>query len=644
MTRMANAILSAVTALRHRRVRKKRLPAGLAAGLCILLPMTVVAEADEVALGARLDAHAEGFMLREQVPGAIAAIVAGDEVVLRAYGWADIDEGRRAGPDNTGFEIGSVSKLFTWIAVMMLVEEGALDLRADISGYLPDFEVPGHEPLTMAHLMSHRSGFEESYAIFDPAIAALPRAEALAASAPEQIFPRGAVTSYSNWGVALAGLVVEEVSGQTWEDFVQARILAPLGMEDTTLGEGLRRPDQPPLSQSYQVQAGVARPAFRIDIGAFAPAGSIAGTAADMARFLRFLVSDGAVYGARLLQPETMARMRTRLFDDRPDAPDMAHGFQSRPRYGTMVYGHGGGLNEFHSNLVFIPEIGAGVFISQNGGTGVSLPFIAPDLILAELAAEAGLAPPDPQAVPDAAARAQEVAGRYLNNRRTFTGWAQFFGALSPLDIVATSDGALMIQTNILPVPSRFEPIGPDLWQDAQGNRVRVVRDAGGDILRIADGTGAHSHERARGLTDPNWLTVAFGLAVLLAVTTLLGFVWRRGLKGGTPGGRLAAGTALVSAASVLLFAGAGIAAALAATQLGSTYIFDQPQPTLQAILVLADVVAVVAVALLLSLVAVWRVDGWNLWRRLHQTGFALSLAGFAGLLLYWGLAFGGPI
>ncbi|HKK30646.1 MAG TPA: serine hydrolase domain-containing protein, partial [Alphaproteobacteria bacterium] len=341
---------------------------------------------DDSTLAARLDSLADMFMTTQQVPGAIAAIVSGEEVILRGYGVADIEAGTVVRPDDTRFEIGSITKLFTWVAVMMLVEESRLDLRADVSQYLQDVALPGAEPLTMVHLMSHRGGFEESYAIFDSAIAALPRAEALTAAAPEQVFERAEVTSYSNWGAALAGHVVEEVSGKTWEVFVQSRILDPLGMQDTTVAERLRRPDQPPLSQSYRVQDGVAHPAFRIDIGAFAPAGSIASTANDMARFLRFLMGDGTLDGVRVLEPETMERMRTRLFDDRPQSADIAHGLQSRPRFGTMVYGHGGGVNEFLSNLVFIPEINAGIFVSQNGGTGAGLPFLAPRLILATLA------------------------------------------------------------------------------------------------------------------------------------------------------------------------------------------------------------------------------------------------------------------
>ncbi len=616
----------------------------VAATLCVATPKIARAQENATTLSARLDGLAEGFMLREQVPGAIAVVVSGDTVILRGYGFSDVAEGTPVSPEETRFEIGSITKLFTWVAVMILLEEDALDLHEDVLRYLPEGLVPDDAPLTMAQLMSHRPGFEESYAIFDPAIAALPRAEALAASAPEQVFPRGEVTSYSNWGVALAGLVVEEITGQSWKEVVQTRILDPLAMEDTTLGEALRREDQPPLSRSYRVQGGIAHPAFRIDIGAFAPAGGIASTAADMARFLRFLMGDGALEGARLLQAETMSAMRTRLFDDRPEAADMTHGLQSRPLFGTTVYGHGGGLNEFLSNLAFIPEIDAGVFISQNGGIGASLPFLAPDLILAELAADAGLAAPVPEAVTDAADRASEVAGRYLNNRRTFSGWAQFFGALGPLVVTATPDGALMLPTNTLPALTRFESIGPDLWQNAQGDRIALVRDEAGRIIRLADGTGAHTHERARGLSDPVWLYMAFGLSALLSLTTLVGLIWRHGIKGGSPGGALAAWLGVAGAASVLVFVLAGIAAGFTAVRLGSEYIFDQPQPTLQAVLVVADGVAVVAALVLLSLVLVWRAPEWRLWRRLHQTAFALSLVAFGGLLLRWGLAFGGPI
>jgi CubicO group peptidase (beta-lactamase class C family) len=595
-------------------------------------------------LAARLDGLAAGFMATEQVPGAIAAVVTRDGVILRGWGHADLDAGIPAGPDTARFEIGSITKLFTWLAVMMLLEEGRLDLQADVSDYLRDMAVPGTEPLTMAHLMSHRSGYAESYGLFDPAISALPRPQALAASAPAQVFPRGQVTAYSNWGVALAGQIVEDVAGIPYEVFLQTRILDPLGMPATTFSEAARRPDQPPLSRSYRVQGGVHHPAYRVEIGSFGPAGSVASTAADMARFLRFLLGDGSLDGVRLLQPDTMARMRTRLFDDRPLAADMAHGFQSRPLFGTMVYGHGGGLNEFLSHLVFIPEIGAGVFISQNGGTGLSLPYLAPDMILAVLAAEGGLVAPPPSPVPDARARAAEAAGRYLSNRRAFSGPAQVLAALAPLTVAPTADGALLLPTATLQAFSRFEPIAPDLWQDPLGDRLWMIRDAEGRIVRLADGTGTQTHERVQGLDDPVWLLAGLGLATLLAMTTLLGLLWRRGLKGGSRMGTAAAWVALTGAVLVWAMLGSAVAMGIAAAQLGSEFLFDQPQPTAAVFLTLADALAVLSALMVIALVFVWRAPDWSMGRRLHQTAFAFALAVLAGLMVRWGLAFGGPI
>ncbi|MFU8863249.1 MAG: hypothetical protein ACNA7O_04990 [Rhodobacterales bacterium] len=312
--------------------------------------------------------------------------------------------------------------------------------------------------------------------------------------------------------------------------------------------------------------------------------------------------------------------------------------------FGTTVYGHGGGVNEFLSNLAFIPEIGAGVFISQNGGTGAQLPYVVPSELLGVMAARAGLEAAQPDTVPNAAARAAEAAGRYLTNRRTFSGPGQLLAALSPMTVTALPDGALLIPTPLSQWPVRHEPIAPGIWQDARGARVAFLRDETGQIVRLADGTGAQTHERLRGLADPVWLWLTLGLAALLSVTSLLGLTWRHGLRGGTRLGTLAAAVPSAGALSVIAFIGAGVAAALAAARLGSDYLFDQPQPTLEVFLVMGDVVAVVAVLAVLALVPVWRVAGWSPWRRIHDTLFALSLAALAAFLLRWGLAFGGPI
>jgi pimeloyl-ACP methyl ester carboxylesterase len=183
--------------------------------------------------------------------------------------------------------------------------------------------------------------------------------------------------------------------------------------------------------------------------------------------------------------------------------------------FGTMVYGHAGGLNEFLSNLVLIPELGAGVFISQNGGARMSLPFPGPDLILAHLAAEAGLRPSEPQSVADADTRAADVAGRYIANRRAFTGPMQH---LSPqVSVQALPDGAILAVSMRLAAVIRHDPIAPDIWQESHGKRIVAIRDDAGRVVRLMDGMGVMSHERARPANDPMLAFAGFGLSALLA-------------------------------------------------------------------------------------------------------------------------------
>lgn len=169
-----------------------------------------------------------------------------------------------------------------------------------------------------------------------------------------------------------------------------------------------------------------------------------------------------------------------------------------------------------------------------------------------------------------------------------------------------------------------------------------AIRDDAGRVVRLMDGMGFTTYERARPATDPMLAAAGFGLSALLALTTLLGLIWRHGLKGGSRMGTLAAGLSVAAAGVVWLLVIAVGLAVLSAMQLGMEFMIDQPQPTLIAVLLLADALAVLAVAVLLSLAIVWRAPGWSLGRRLHHSALALVLAATGALFLHWGLAFGG--
>jgi len=164
-----------------------------------------------------------------------------------------------------------------------------------------------------------------------------------------------------------------------------------------------------------------------------------------------------------------------------------------------------------------------------------------------------------------------------------------------------------MVPTGTINAPSRFEPLATDIWQDARGHRIKLIRDADGHVIRLADGTGAHTHERLQGLADPIWMLAAFGVALFFSITTLTGLVWRDGLAGGSRSSTLAAGIAVAGSAAVLFLLNSGISIAIAASQLGSEFLFDQPQPTLQVFLVSCNGLAIIAAVLLTSLLIVWR-------------------------------------
>ncbi|MEO8011614.1 MAG: serine hydrolase domain-containing protein, partial [Dokdonella sp.] len=197
---------------------------------------------DDASAAAGLSAYVDGvvssFQREHGLAALTVAVVKDDDLLLgRAYGFSDIEGARRAEAETSLFRIGSVSKTFTWTAVMMLVERGLLDLDADLNGYLKQVKVNEAfgQPVTMRQLMHHRAGFEDSlrlFAVADDDTRSL--AELLAEHLPKRVYPPGMRTSYSNWGAGLAAQVVEDVAGEPYGVFLQREILDPLGMRDTT--------------------------------------------------------------------------------------------------------------------------------------------------------------------------------------------------------------------------------------------------------------------------------------------------------------------------------------------------------------------------------------------------------------------------
>ena len=279
-----------------------------------------------------VEAFIRGFLppqiARDDIAGAVIVIVKDGEVLFaRGYGYSDVEKKKPVSVENTLFRPGSVSKLFVWTAVMQLFEQGKLDLDADVNGYL-DFEIRSSfpEPVTLRRIMTHTAGFEEvvkDLFISDAADLVSLR-DYLVAHQPERIFAPGTIPAYSNYATALAGYIVQRVSGEKFEDYVANHIYKPLGMTHTTFVQPLPPSLEPLMSKGYVMASDGAKP---YEVVQAVPAGSVAASAADMARFAIAHIQDGRFGDAQILKPETARLMHARSFAPDPGLLAMCLGF-----------------------------------------------------------------------------------------------------------------------------------------------------------------------------------------------------------------------------------------------------------------------------------------------------------------------------
>ena len=257
---------------------------------------------------------------RQDIAGAVVVIVKDGKVLFaKGYGFADVKSRKPVTVDGTLFRPGSISKTFTWTAVMQLVEQGKLDLNRDVNDYL-DFKIPERfgKPITMRDLMTHTPGFEEAIKELFVASAAdlYPLNRYVQARLPEQIFPPGTTPAYSNYGATLAGYIVSRVSGMPFEEYVEKNIYQPLGMTHATFRQPLPDNLKPLMSEGYDK---ASQPAKGFEYVEAYPAGSMSVSGGDMARYMIAHLQNGEYNGARILKPETAQLMHSRVFGLLPE-------------------------------------------------------------------------------------------------------------------------------------------------------------------------------------------------------------------------------------------------------------------------------------------------------------------------------------
>src|SRR5438045_1622150 len=225
-------------------------------------PLPELALADELTkpdVEAFLDALIPAQLQSRDIAGAVVSVVKDGQVLLaKGYGYADFAAKKPVVADKTLFRPGSISKVFTATAVMQLVEQGKLDLDRDVNDYL-DFAFPRTfpEPITLRRILTHTAGFEDTLkTLFAPSARQVkPLRDYLVATMPERIFLPGVVPSYSNYALTVAGYIVERVSGEPFDKYIAAHILAPLKMDHSTFVQPPPENLEPDLSMGYLAAA-----------------------------------------------------------------------------------------------------------------------------------------------------------------------------------------------------------------------------------------------------------------------------------------------------------------------------------------------------------------------------------------------------
>src|SRR5215208_2164979 len=301
----------------------------------------------------------------------ITVVKDGQNFFAKGYGYADLERSTLATADTTIFRTGSISKVFTWTAVMQLVEQGKLDLNTDVNTYLTAFQIPDTfaEPITLSQLMTHTAGFEDQItdgALYASESSYMPLQDFLIEKMPARIFPPGQVVGYSNYGASLAGEIVAEVSGESFEQYITNHILTPLGMNHSTFLQPLPSGMIQNAAVSYHIDENGLPHAGSFEFVQTQPAGALSATATDMARFMIAHLQDGRFGDERILQAASAQDMRRQYYAFNPQLPGMTRGFEEAYRNDIHFVIHSGTTDLSSSLIALLPEQNVGIFMTFN--------------------------------------------------------------------------------------------------------------------------------------------------------------------------------------------------------------------------------------------------------------------------------------
>jgi CubicO group peptidase (beta-lactamase class C family) len=480
-------------------------------------------------VNAWLDGYMPYALKTGDIAGAVVAVVKDGQILTeRGFGFADVEKRTPPDPKVTMFRPGSVSKLLTWTAVMQQVEQGKIDLDADVNQYI-DFKIPARDgkPVTMRELMQHTAGFEEQAKGIISEDPKAPGMEALLKQwVPTRVFAPGSTPAYSNYGASLAGYIVQRVSGESFDGYIDRHILEPLDMKHSTFRQPLPAALAPFMSKGYPAASQDAR-AFEI-VGP-APAGSLSASAEDMAHFMIAHLQNGEYHGQRILRAETAELMHNSPLTVLPPLNRMELGFFETNINGLEVIAHLGDTDYFHTSLHLFPKQNVGFYVSFNslgkeGAAGSLRGALFQDF------ADRYFPAPQPQAAVDAKTSAEHaglMSGAWANSRGSQTNFLAGIGLIGQTKLGVNKKGELVAPfPGLNGKPRHWIEIAPFVWFDQDGHDRLAAKVVDGKPVRWSFDllSPFMVFDRVPWYADSAWLMPLLGVS--LAALLLTALLW----------------------------------------------------------------------------------------------------------------------
>jgi CubicO group peptidase (beta-lactamase class C family) len=421
------------------------------------------------------------LMRGEHIPGAVFVYVQNGKMISNeGFGYANLETKQPVEPGKTIFPIGSISKVFTATALIQLADRQKIDLNADINSYLKKLKVPEAfgQPIKGAQLLSHTAGFDEirpgTQAGSPSAI--LPLHQFLK-NRLVRVDPPGVITSYSTYGITLAGLLVEELSGVSYETYLNRNIWKPLEMNRTHIST------PPHLAASVAIPYGVEKDTpVKVDYEWYhtLPASSIRSTAEEMANFMIAQLECGNFHSRQILSARAACEMHRTQSTTHPEMPGWTYGFQEDDTNGLRILEHGGDIAGFSSLIVLLPDENAGFFVAHHVEGG-NLRFDVKQKLLDRYF-------PDkrpvkvPVPAPDSTGRLKRFAGRYRAN--LFCHTCKNPLPVAEVEVTSNTDGTITVWDD------RWVQTKPLLFVRLDGKRkIGFQQDKSGRILQMSAGS-----------------------------------------------------------------------------------------------------------------------------------------------------------